>query len=175
MLFSDLGHCVSIPHLSSVSFMIVLPSVEKTMKDIRSWGLEERENVQWDREYTNPHYPPDWLQLRPLLIDRLSDHLPYWWCWTTFIYRSHSPDKFVCEMIHKVINLIPVMLHTTRPEHNINTSFIKNHFLFNLFFSIFLLLTNICSRSYFFDKVSGEMECPIFHSLRNQNSHKKPK
>lgn len=32
--------------------------------------------------------------------------------------KKNVPDEFVCQMIHEVINLIPVMLHTSRPECN---------------------------------------------------------
>ena len=75
------------PHLSSVSFIRVVPRVEKTIKDILSCGLErERNSIRADRKAMVPPSLPGFLPALPLTspLPKLRNYNPRgfhsWWC-----------------------------------------------------------------------------------------------
>lgn len=80
-------------YLFSVSFMMMFPREEKTMKDIRSMGL------QTHRCFTLTRISKQNIHILERLILLL-------------------PDKFLCQLLHKGVNLYPVILHTSRSEKN---------------------------------------------------------
>lgn len=70
---------------------MMFPRVEKTMKDIRSMGLQTHICFTSAQENTENFQAIEWL-IRLL------------------------PDKLLCQLVHKGVNLCPVILHTSRSE-----------------------------------------------------------
>lgn len=80
-------------HLSSVRLIRILPSVENTIKDIRNCGLRQ------ERKYS--------LLAQWSFLDT---------CFPTMRYSPPLPYKFMSEVLNKVVDFGPVMLHTARSK-----------------------------------------------------------
>lgn len=70
---------------------MMFPREEKTMKDIRSMGLQTHICFALTQENTENFQTLEWL-IRLL------------------------PDKLLCQLVHKGVNLCPVILHTSRSD-----------------------------------------------------------
>ena len=82
-------------YLFSVSFMMMFPRVEKTMKDILSIGLQTHSCVTSSSINA---------ETKKITIQQHN--------WLILLV----PDKLLCQLLHKGVNLCPVMLHTSRSE-----------------------------------------------------------
>lgn len=71
--------------------MMMVPRVEKTMKDILSMGLQK------DGCLTLTQTSKQDVHILQRLVQRL-------------------PDEFLCHLLHEGVNFYPVMLHASRSE-----------------------------------------------------------
>lgn len=93
-------------YLFSVSFMMIFPRVEKTMKDILSMGLQTHSCYKWIlAKYRKRNIQKhEWLIL---LV----------------------PDKLLCQLLHKRVNFYPLILYASRSEKQQKNNLIRKSVL----------------------------------------------